>query len=73
MPEDFARLLAAVPEYWRPLVEFLVASGCRRGEATGHQIASCDGAMEKTATVPLRPLVMYTSPLMPTAMPKGTG
>lgn len=33
-PEDFARLLAAVPGYWRPLVEFLVASGCRWGEAT---------------------------------------
>lgn len=33
-PQDFARLLDAVPEYWRPLVEFLVASGARWGEAT---------------------------------------
>ncbi|MCU1697340.1 MAG: hypothetical protein JWR34_3403 [Mycobacterium sp.] len=33
-PEKFARLLAEVTEYWRPLVEFLVASGCRWGEAT---------------------------------------
>jgi integrase len=32
--EDFARLLANVTEYWQPLVEFLVASGCRWGEAT---------------------------------------
>lgn len=32
--EDFACLLGNVPEYWRPLVEFLVASGCRWGEAT---------------------------------------
>jgi hypothetical protein len=27
--EDFARLLDAVTESWRPLIEFLVASGCR--------------------------------------------
>ena len=32
--EDFARLLNNITEYWRPLVEFLVASGCRWGEAT---------------------------------------
>jgi integrase len=32
--EDFARLLGNIPEFWRPLVEFLVASGCRWGEAT---------------------------------------
>ena len=31
---DFARLLESVTEPWRPLVEFLVASGCRWGEAT---------------------------------------
>lgn len=33
-PEEFGRLLDAVPEYWRPLVEFLVASGARWGEVT---------------------------------------
>ena len=32
--EDFARLLANVTDHWKPLVEFLVASGCRWGEAT---------------------------------------
>jgi len=31
--EQFAKLLAAVTEPWRLLVEFLVASGCRLGEA----------------------------------------
>lgn len=32
--EQYDRLLCAVTEPWRPLVEFLVASGCRWGEAT---------------------------------------
>ncbi|WP_094286065.1 tyrosine-type recombinase/integrase [Mycobacterium lehmannii] len=32
--DDVARLLNSVTEYWRPLIEFLVASGCRWGEAT---------------------------------------
>ncbi len=32
--EEFAVLLAAVTEPWQPLVEFLVASGARWGEAT---------------------------------------
>ena len=36
-PEQFDRLLSAVTEPWRPLVEFLVASGCRWGEATALQ------------------------------------
>lgn len=31
--DEFDRLLAAVTEPWRPLVLFLVASGCRWGEA----------------------------------------
>jgi integrase len=31
---EFATLLAAVTEPWRPMIEFLVASGCRLGEAT---------------------------------------
>jgi integrase len=29
--DEFARLLAATEEYWRPLMEFLVVSGCRWG------------------------------------------
>jgi integrase len=33
-PEEFSRLLNEVTEYWGPLVEFLVASGARWGEAT---------------------------------------
>jgi integrase len=32
--EEFATLLASVTEPWQPLVEFLVASGARWGEAT---------------------------------------
>lgn len=32
--EQYAALIAEIPEHWQPLVEFLVASGCRWGEAT---------------------------------------
>jgi integrase len=32
--DEFALLLASTTEYWRPLVEFLVTSGARWGEAT---------------------------------------
>ena len=32
--EEFALLHSCVSEHWKPLVEFLVASGCRFGEAT---------------------------------------
>lgn len=32
--EDFDTLLAEIPDHWQPLVLFLVASGCRWGEAT---------------------------------------
>jgi integrase len=32
--DEFDKLLTAVTEHWRPLIEFLVASGCRFGEAT---------------------------------------
>jgi integrase len=40
--EEFAKLLAAVTEPWRPLVEFLVASGCRWGEATALRPSDVD-------------------------------
>jgi len=40
--EDFARLLGNVAEFWRPLVEFLVASGCRWGEATALKPSDID-------------------------------
>lgn len=32
--DEFAALLAATTEHWRPFLEFLVTSGCRWGEAT---------------------------------------
>ncbi|MCX5044640.1 site-specific integrase [Aldersonia sp. NBC_00410] len=40
--DEFAKLLAAVTEPWRPLVEFLVASGCRWGEATALRPSDVD-------------------------------
>lgn len=36
-PDEYAILRAAMPEYWRPLVDFLVTSGCRWSEATALQ------------------------------------
>jgi integrase len=36
------KLLVAVSEPWRPLVEFLVASGCRWGEATALRPSDVD-------------------------------
>lgn len=33
-PAEFARLLAEIPEHYRPLVLFLVGTGCRWSEAT---------------------------------------
>ena len=39
---EFEKLLEAVTEYWRPLVEFLVASGCRWGEATALRPSDVD-------------------------------
>jgi len=32
--DEFARLLAATDQFWQPLMEFLVVSGCRWGEAS---------------------------------------
>ena len=40
--EQFAHLQSAVTEYWRPLVEFLVASGCRWGEAVALKPSDVD-------------------------------
>lgn len=40
--DEFATLLSAVPEYWKPLVRFLVASGCRWSEATALTPADVD-------------------------------
>lgn len=41
---EFTTLLDAVPTYWQPLVEFLVASGCRWSEATALTPAAVDPA-----------------------------
>ena len=40
--EQFGLLLDSVTERWRPLVKFLVASGCRWGEAVALQPADVD-------------------------------
>lgn len=42
--DEFKILLQAVPEYWRPLVEFLVSSGCRWSEATALKPAAVNVA-----------------------------
>lgn len=39
---DFSHLLDAVTEPWQPMIEFLVASGCRLGEATALRPADVD-------------------------------
>jgi integrase len=39
---EFGMLLDAVTEPWRPMVEFLVASGCRWGEATALRPSDVD-------------------------------
>lgn len=40
--DEYAVLKAAVPEYWRPLVEFLVTSGARWSEATALRPSDVD-------------------------------
>lgn len=40
--EQFAHLLASVTEYWRPMVEFLVASGARWGEVAALRPSDVD-------------------------------
>jgi integrase len=42
--DEFRLLLAEIPEHWKPLVEFLVASGCRWSEATALKPAAVDRA-----------------------------
>lgn len=39
---EIGRLLAATPEYWRPLVALLVATGLRYGEATALRVGRVD-------------------------------
>lgn len=42
--DEFKILLGEIPEYWRPLVQFLISSGCRWSEATALQPADVDKA-----------------------------
>lgn len=56
--DEFDRLLAAATEPWRPLLEFLVASGCRWGEATALKPGDVDRA---AGTVRIRRAVKYSS------------
>jgi integrase len=39
---EIGRLIAAMPEHWRPLVLLLVATGLRWGEATGLRVGDVD-------------------------------
>jgi integrase len=65
---QFDTLLSAVTEYWRPLVEFLVASGCRWGEATALRPTDIDRA---EATVRIRRAWTYSKGGHRLVKPKG--
>lgn len=41
-PAEFETLYSCIPEFWRPLVRFLAATGCRFGEATALRPADFD-------------------------------
>jgi integrase len=56
--EEFARLLEATTAYWRPLMEFLVASGARWGEVVALKPGDVDRA---TCTVRIRRAWNYSS------------
>lgn len=56
--DEFARLHTATTEYWRPLVEFMVASGFRWGEVSALQPADVDRANN---TVRVRRAWKYSS------------
>lgn len=49
--DEFARLLTSTEEFWRPLMEFLVVSGCRWGEACALKPGDVD---RKECTVKIR-------------------
>lgn len=56
--DEFDRLLAATTDYWKPLIEFLVASGCRWGEAVALRPGDVDRA---AGTVRIRRATKYSS------------
>jgi len=55
---EFAALLEATTEYWRPLMAFLVASGCRWGEAVALKPGDVN---RETGTVSIRRAWNYSS------------
>ena len=55
---EFDRLLDATTEHWRPLIEFLVVSGCRWGEAVALRPADVD---RDSGTVRIRRAWTYSS------------
>ena len=55
---EFAALLAATTEYWRPLMEFLVASGARWGEVVALKPSDVD---RPTGAVKIRRAWKYSS------------
>ncbi|MFX0573041.1 tyrosine-type recombinase/integrase [Nocardia nepalensis] len=56
-PEEFAALLRALPERWRLLVEFLVASGARWGEVTALRVRDIN---RRAATARIHKAWKYT-------------
>lgn len=65
--EDYAQLKNALTEYWRPLVEFLVSTGCRFGEAAALQPAHVD---RKAHTVRIVQAWKYSSAGYEIGVPK---
>lgn len=56
--DEFNRLLAATTDYWKPLLEFLVAAGCRWGEAVALTPADVN---REQCTVRIKRATKYSS------------
>jgi integrase len=56
--DEFDRLLDAVTPHWKPLVKFLVVTGCRWGEATALKPSDID---REAGTVKIRRAWKYSS------------
>lgn len=50
-PAEADRLIAAVPEHYRPLIVFLLATGCRWGEAIGLRARNLDVLARKVRII----------------------
>jgi hypothetical protein len=68
--EEFTILLAEITEPWRPLVEFLVVSGCRWGEASA--LRPADVNRRDTPSASPAPGSTTHPPATPSAPPKPT-